>query len=48
LLSFVALAFAEHRGMASMGLLLAIAIGFILLATLVVLPALLAWRAQRV
>lgn len=45
LLSFVALAFAEHRGMASMGQLLAIAIGFILLATLVVLPALLAWRA---
>lgn len=45
LLSFVALAFAEHRGMASMGQLLAIAIGFILLATLIVLPALLAWRA---
>lgn len=45
LLSFVALAFAAHRGMASMGQLLAIAIGFILVATLVVLPALLAWRA---
>lgn len=46
LLSFVALAFADHRGMAGMGLLLAIAIGFLLLATLFVLPALLAWRAQ--
>lgn len=46
LLSFVALAFADHRGMASMGQLLAIAIGFILFATLIVLPALLAWRAQ--
>lgn len=44
LLSFVALAFAEHRGMASMGQLLAIAIALILFATLVVLPALLAWR----
>ena len=47
LLSFVALAFADHRGMASMGQLLAIAIGFILFATLIVLPALLAWRVQR-
>ncbi len=47
LLSFVALAFAEHRGMSSMGLLLAIAIGFILFATLIVLPALLAWRAGK-
>ena len=47
LFSFVALAFAEHRGMASMGQLLAVAIGFILLASLVVLPALLAWRAGR-
>ena len=47
LLSFVALAFAEHRGMSSMGLLLATAIGFILVATLIVLPALLAWRAGR-
>lgn len=46
LLSFVALAFAAHRGMASMGQLLAIAIGFILFATLIVLPALLAWRVQ--
>lgn len=44
LLSFVALAFAEHRGMASMGLLLAVAIGFMLFTTLIVLPALLAWR----
>jgi len=46
LLSFVALAFADHRGMASMGQLLAIAIAFLLLSTLLVLPALLAWRAQ--
>ena len=46
LFSFVALAFAEHRGMASMGELLAIAIGFLLISTLVVLPALFAWRAK--
>lgn len=46
LFSFVALAFADHRGMASMGQLLAIAIGFLLVSTLLVLPALLAWRAQ--
>lgn len=46
LFSFVALAFADHRGMASMGQLLAIAIGFLLISTLLVLPALLAWRAQ--
>ncbi|MEP4884770.1 MAG: MMPL family transporter [Alphaproteobacteria bacterium] len=46
LLSFVALAFADHRGMASMGQLLAIAIGFLLVTTLLVLPALLAWRAE--
>lgn len=46
LLSFVALAFADHRGMASMGQLLAISIGFLLVSTLFVLPALLAWRAK--
>jgi predicted RND superfamily exporter protein len=36
----------EHRGMASMGLLLTIAVGFILLCTLVVLPAVLTWTGQ--
>ncbi len=46
LFSFVALAFAEHRGMASMGQLLAISIGFLLVSTLCVLPALLGWRAK--
>lgn len=46
LFSFAALAFAEHRGMASMGQLLAIATGFLLISTLLVLPALLAWRAK--
>ncbi|MFH1242319.1 MAG: efflux RND transporter permease subunit, partial [Pseudomonadota bacterium] len=39
--SFGNLALSPHRGMASMGLLLSIGIGFILLCTLIVLPALL-------
>jgi predicted RND superfamily exporter protein len=41
--SFGSLAISTHRGTASMGELLMIAIGFTLLCTLVVLPALLAW-----
>ncbi|UCG11269.1 MAG: MMPL family transporter [Deltaproteobacteria bacterium] len=40
--SFGNLAFSSHRGVASMGLLLTIGMGFTLLCTLVVLPALLA------
>ena len=39
--SFGNLALSPHRGMASMGLLLSIGIGFTLLCTLIVLPALL-------
>lgn len=41
--SFGSLAVSSHRGTASMGELLTIAIGFTLLAALVVLPALLTW-----
>lgn len=45
--SFVALAFSSHRGMASMGTLLGIAIAWMLVCALVVLPALFAWYAER-
>jgi predicted RND superfamily exporter protein len=41
LVSFGTLALSSHRGMASMGILLTIAIAFTLFATLVFLPALL-------
>lgn len=39
LLSFTSLAFTNHQGIASMGLLLAIGISFTLICTLIVLPA---------
>jgi len=42
--SFGALATSGHRGTASMGLFLTIAIGMTLLCMLVVLPAMMAWR----
>lgn len=45
--SFGSLAISSHRGTASMGLLLSLAILFTLVATLVVLPALLDLRARR-
>ena len=46
--SFGSLAVSPHRGMASMGLLLTVAIVAVLLATLVVLPCLMAeWDARR-
>ncbi len=45
--SFGSLAVSSHRGTASMGMLLTIAIGFTLLCTLVALPALMAWLARR-
>ncbi|MEE8502547.1 MAG: MMPL family transporter [Kiloniellales bacterium] len=49
--SFGALALSSHRGTASMGLLLTIAIGLTMLSTLVVLPVLLSsvarWRDRR-
>jgi len=41
--TFGALALSEHQGMFSIGLLLTIAIGFLLLFTLLFLPALLEW-----
>ena len=41
ILSFSALSFSPHRGMASMGKLLTIGIGFLMITTLVFLPALL-------
>jgi hopanoid biosynthesis associated RND transporter like protein HpnN len=44
--SFGALALSAHRGTASMGILLTVAIGLSLLTTLVVLPALLGLRAR--
>ena len=45
--SFGSLSLSSHRGTASMGELLMLAIGFTLLATMVVLPALMALRAPR-
>jgi predicted RND superfamily exporter protein len=41
--TFGALALSEHQGMFSIGLLLTVAIGFLLLFTLLFLPALLQW-----
>ena len=41
--TFGALALSEHQGMFSIGLLLTVAIGFLLLFTLFFLPALLEW-----
>jgi len=46
LASFGSLALSDHRGTASMGELLTIAIGFTLLATLVMLPGLMALRER--
>jgi hopanoid biosynthesis associated RND transporter like protein HpnN len=45
--SFGSLAVSNHRGTASMGELLMIAIGFTLIATLIVLPALMGWLNRR-
>ena len=39
--TFISLSFSPHKGAASIGLLLAIAISLLLLATFVILPALL-------
>jgi hypothetical protein len=44
--SFGNLAVSPHRGMASMGMLLTIGVGFTLACTLVVLPALMVWRKK--
>ncbi len=45
--SFGQLALSPHPGTASLGLLLSSGMGFLLLSTLVVIPALLAWSAKR-
>ena len=47
ILSFGSLAISTHRGTASMGALLTIAIGFTLFGGLVALPALTAWLDRR-
>jgi len=47
ILSFGSLAVSAHRGTASMGVLLTIAIGFTLLGSLVALPAMMAWLKSR-
>jgi hopanoid biosynthesis associated RND transporter like protein HpnN len=47
LCSFGNLAFSSHRGLATMGLLLTVGMGFTLLCTLIVLPALLSPEASR-
>ena len=44
--AFGALSVSSHRGISSMGLLLTIAIFYLMVCTLVVLPALLAWRSN--
>ncbi len=45
--SFGSLALSDHKGTASMGILLTIAIGYTLLATLVILPTMSNWLARR-
>ncbi len=45
--SFGALAFSSHRGIASLGVTLVVGMLFVLLSTLVVLPALIDWRRSR-
>ncbi len=44
--AFGALSVSVHNGIQSMGLLLTIAMGYLLVCTAIVLPALLFWRAQ--
>jgi len=45
--SFGSLSFSAHRGTSSMGLLLMIAISWVLICTLLVTPALLSWFSQK-
>ena len=47
LASFGALALSAHRGLASMGTLLVMGTALMAYSTLIVLPALLRWRAPR-
>lgn len=44
--SFGSLSFSNHVGFATLGKLLLLGVGFVLLANLIVLPALLAWRGS--
>jgi predicted RND superfamily exporter protein len=46
-ISTSSLAFSSHRGIASMGLLLTVCLGFLLVGTLVFLPALLGFKGKR-
>jgi len=46
-LSFGSLAFASHRGMASLGRLLTLGVAATLVSYVVVLPAVLAWDDER-
>jgi predicted RND superfamily exporter protein len=46
-LSFGQLALSPHPGTASMGILLSLGMGFTLLCTLIVIPALLTWDRAR-
>ena len=45
--AFGALSVSDHAGLSSLGVLLSLSIIYLLLCTLFVLPALLAWRSQR-
>ena len=45
--AFGALSVSDHGGLSSLGVLLSLAMIYLLLCTLFVLPALLAWRSQR-
>lgn len=45
--AFGSLALSPHRGIRSVGVLLTVSMIYLLLATVVVLPALIAWRSQR-
>ncbi|MFQ5418016.1 MAG: MMPL family transporter, partial [Myxococcota bacterium] len=45
--SFGALALSSHRGIASLGVVLVVGLLFTLVCTLIVLPALIAWRESR-
>ncbi len=45
--SFGSLAFASHRGMASLGQLLALGVALTVICNLLVLPALIEWRDRR-
>ena len=47
ILSFSALSFSSHRGTASMGVLLTICMGSLMVTTLLLLPAMLSWMSRK-